>query len=329
MTNIDKIETINTSSQIWKKITEEDRSSTIFQTPEWIDLELETNNRKNISKLITLDDGRRVILPLTIGKYEEGLRSKIVYDIGGGKTSIYGGCITADDLSVKEREKIREKVAKKVCGGIKPKTFGLRSSPLTSEEGESFTQIIEVEEDFEQTFEKQTSSARQNYRKGKKNNLEIKSCNDSSYLEEFYDIYLENVERWDDPNTVYTKEIFRSILENLPEKNSELRMVQKEDEFIAGLVEVKHQNHTYMFMNCLKYDYRKYYPNNYNITEASRNAIKEDRKYYDMGSSSGIEGLIKFKESFGSEKYYYNSFNRKNRSFRYLKSAVDSLRKIK
>jgi hypothetical protein len=331
MSSIQEISEAGINDSKWEELQEQDTKTTIFQTNHWMEFETSHTSAKNISKLIELKDGREAILPLNVRKYEEGLRSKIARGVSPGENAIYGGLISESEISQEEETKIIKEVSRQTSKGLVPKQFSITRNPLKCTSGENFTQIVRTDNSFSNLLDNHKKNARSCYRQPRDDDdITIRKELSKKNLESFYKLYQRNLERWEDPTNVYSREFYEGLIKALPKDKIDLKIVQHSEKGdIGALLNIRHNKHVYMFMNCMDYENRNYYPNNYSITTSLKEYAQDTTKYFDMGASSGIEGLVKFKESFGSEKYHYISYQRSNIPFRYLKHALNTLRERK
>lgn len=317
---VQKISKVPVDDSYWKEASSEE--CTIFQTPEWIKIEKKRDQVQNKSLKITLGNGKKAILPLVEEKFQEGWRSKVgTVQIGAGN-GVYTGLISNEELSAEEREKMKNKAVKEVKKGIRPKVISIPLKP--DRIGDNFTQIVDTSPKFEEMLSKHNESGRRCFRQAERNeDLKIEK-NPHDAVERFFSLYQNNLERWDDPNNVYTREFFESIYTDLEDEKREFKLVVHKDEGdIGALLSLKHDKHSYMFMNCMDYNNRDYYPNNYSITSTLKELAESDIEKYDLGASSGINGLIEFKKSFGSEKVNFSSYKLLNSSFNHLRRIKD------
>ena len=138
-------------------------------------------------------------------------------------------------------------------------------------------------------------------KKAEKNNIEIIKKNTLQNFKEYYKLYVESSKSWGYKKPSLPFKFFES-LHKFCYDNIQLRLAVKDGEAIAARLNYCYGSNVFCGGNVSLRDYRKYYPNNLLHKIAIEDACEAGFKHYNFGASGNLEGVRKFKESFGAER---------------------------
>lgn len=279
----------------WNSIINNSRNATFFATPEWAQILRRTFGYENKTILFRFDDDQEILLPLI--KIKQHYVSVPFYN--------YGGFISNKIIS---KEKIKQIYiflnSQKHNTIICPNPFFPAAIDFNFKKEKYFTHILQLNrpwEKIEAGFEMRCMRA---IKKAKHSNIHISLADSLDDYKKYYEIYLDSVKRWKS-NFKFPFDLFRN-LQQLHSNHINLWIAKKEKIIIGGILNFNFNKNIIYWHGCSLAKYWKYSPNNLLHMAAIKSAHEQECNYYDFGASANLEGVIKFKESFGAEKKYYD-----------------------
>ncbi|HEY2221312.1 GNAT family N-acetyltransferase, partial [Actinomycetospora sp.] len=211
MTLLDRAGSTTVTRDVWREVLAADQDAVVTQSPEWMDC-LATRGYSDASRLYSLRDGRRLVLPLAARRRAGVTLSEESWPYGWG----YGGALVeGGDLTVADArmvlDDLRERPA--VLRSVVPMPLrgkvwdeaasggrggrGLARVPYTS-------QVVDLGVGWDQLWEKGFKrQARNSVRKAEKFALDVRREDgttatgpDGRGLDVFRDLYAQSIERW-------------------------------------------------------------------------------------------------------------------------------------
>jgi lipid II:glycine glycyltransferase (peptidoglycan interpeptide bridge formation enzyme) len=126
-------------------------------------------------------------------------------------------------------------------------------------------------------------------------------------------MYQDTLQRWGDATLfAYSEDLFFTIFKD-KEDCAQFWLAEIDGKIIAGVLIFYWNNVVSYWHGASLKDYFSYYPNNMLHLEITKDAVKKNYSYYDFGPSGGLEGVIRFKESFGTVRLSFDSGHWKKR----------------
>jgi FemAB-related protein (PEP-CTERM system-associated) len=150
---------------------------------------------------------------------------------------------------------------------------------------------------------------RNKVRKAIKSNLYVELGNDSYFINNFYNIFSNNMRYLGTP--VYSKNYFVNIVNEFPQ-NILIFLVYLKDKVIGGKVVLLFRDTVYFIYHSSTREYAKLAPNNLLYWRAIEYACQNGYAYCNMGRSNKESGPYNFKKQWGGEarqlywQYYLN-----------------------
>jgi hypothetical protein len=302
-------ETKERYSEIYRR----SNDASVYQSPEWLDV-LEALK----GELIFLQVNDDAIIPF-ICKGRGRLRRcySLSYDT-------YGGPVSCGNTTVAFDEVVR-------ALGVP----SVRMVDFSSNLVERLNSVIKIdahivdlkggEEIVQRAYTKKNREAlRQSTRRG----IHIEKMEDPALLDAFYALHVHTARKH--RTLPHPRSIIEMIYKNMKPKNmAAFYFAVHEDRAVACNLILRDKKTAYDWLLGYKKDSLKLRPTNALIDRSIRDEIKAGSESFNLGASpSQLQGIVKFKESFGAKRFPYRIFFKAGFSFhlmRNLKSRVVSL----
>ncbi|WP_276248642.1 GNAT family N-acetyltransferase [Haladaptatus sp. YSMS36] len=306
---------------LWWSVAEQCQYSTFFHTPLWTEIACETNGEfKNQTIGAEFSNGTKIIFPL--------LKTKDIYvfkNLQSTYAGCYGGPIADGVLIEHEFMDFLDEIRSWRTGRL-----GLLENPLvvdeypdldssTGWESENyFTQILELEDDFDTIHSNFSKDRRYGVRKARRENVSVRIATSLEDYQAYFGAYEASLERWNDISNRYYWGLFKSLynLSNQYPENIKLWVTEVNGEVVTGALMLYWNDHVVNWHAASYSDYLSLYPNDLLHAEIIADAIKNNYQYYDFNPSGGHEGVVNFKNGFGPERWEINKLSFEGELFR-------------
>lgn len=292
--------TENIFEQKWNDIINSSENSYFFHTPAWANILKETYGYKIATRLYEVDDND-ILLPMMEGnKYGFGYYYSM--------PESYGGIFSTYDLSsnilyeilgkiVDNRHILFELALPPFCGlSIKDDSF---IKQVKSEW--NYTHILFLKNGFDYLWNNRFNKKNRNaIRKAEQNNVDILDGNSLQHFREYYKLYTESSKKWGYKNPPHPLKLYENMYK-FGASNIQLRLAVKDDKTIGGVVSFYFNKTVFFWGSTVLQDYQMYRPVNLLLKDSIEYACNEGYENYNLGASGNLEGVRKFKESFGPE----------------------------
>lgn len=280
----------------------EDKDYTPFQIPAWAYVhEGSYPGRKVVTKLFTFSDGTEVLFPFVEMKSKFGFKSYESMPEGG-----YGGLLWNKIPNSGQLNEIINSVKK-----INVLHFGIFPPPCKDYSflkqrkfsvKKTFTHILNLEDVH---F---TGKCRNQIKKAVKSGVTTEWVNDISGPRNYYDLYLNSAARWGLPSNLIKPLKFFERLFELGNGKTKYYLAKYEGNYIAGVVVLCGKESCFYWSGAMLKEFGSLCPNNLLIDRVAEDLLGEGYKTLNMGSSVGLPGVQKFKESFGAQRVDYKYY---------------------
>ncbi len=222
---------------------------------------------------------------------------------------LYGGILSENKIQpelYKEILKIAVDFIK--CGIVVQnpfdQNFNLSGLDVITNSYTHFFRLKDITYDFlfKNIFE---SKLRNQIRKAEKSDLNIKSGNNESFVDEFYYLYLLSNRRWGRSKPKYSIGFFKSFI-NKPYFEIQISYFQNKP--VSGIVLIKLNSQYFYWFGAMDKNYGKFCPNHLILTKAIREAIDSGFEIFNFGASGKLTSVKQFKDSFHAEEKPYNIY---------------------
>ncbi|MCD6476849.1 MAG: GNAT family N-acetyltransferase [Candidatus Aenigmarchaeota archaeon] len=191
-----------------------------------------------------------------------------------------------------------------------------------------FVHIVKLEKQFDNMFKGKISKSRKkNASVALKRGVILEQIKNLEQVYEYYKM-AQYTYKLHGRKLAYSFNFFRKIFENMPHL-IKWDVAKKNNKIIAGTLHLIYKD---MIFDLLDASYRKYQnlrANDLLIYSTMKWGCENGYKYYNFGSSrASAINLMKFKEIWGGEKYYYNIYERSSPFFKYSKKILNIIQKL-
>lgn len=290
------------SREEWVDILNKCPDATFFATPEWLDVVEKTFGYKTATKLFVFEDGQRVLVPLSvIGRSYYVFKQYISVPFHN-----YGGFFSDKEIS---EDKVKRIV--KALKGITtlsvilcPHPFSKVKYPEEYKGDRYSTHILDLSIGFDAIW--QQYEDRDQTRKARKEGVTIRLGETMDDFKIYYEMYFASTKRWGLKKTQPFK-LYENLCKIARDK-IKLWLASYNEKDIAGIILGYFNEIVVYWGGSFFFEYGKLRPNNFLMIEAIRDACEKGCKYFDFLPSAGLEGVERFKENFGAEKYEYYTY---------------------
>jgi len=283
--------------------------ATYFHSPAWADCMAEIFPEFRAEALgSTLADGTFVLLPAVVKKKKRLLGQAVEYK--SMEPGVYGGFIAGRALTAAEVQELAAAVLKlkNSAGRIVETPWQPLSLPATFISKKLETHIVELPPDFEALQSRFSRGQKSNLSQARRKGVTVRRAQSEQDIHEYFAIYLESVKRWGETaGAVYAKELFLR-LHAAGDPQVQFWLAEVEGRIAAGVLTLAWGTTIVYWHGAALPAYFKHYPNNLLHAELMAWGCANGYGLYDMGSSAGLEGVARFKESFGAQAQTYRSY---------------------
>ena len=317
--------TENVSELKWDEIVRNSENSYFFHTHAWAKILEATYGYRIATRLYELE-GNEILVPMMEGK-KYGFQYYHSMPLG------YGGIFLVSNISSEALQKILKNIV-----GWRHLLFKLSLPPffsfsiqedLTISQINSewnYTHVLSLEKGFEYLWKNKFNRKNRNaIRKAEKSGVEISKKNSVNNFREYHKLYIKSSKRWGYKKLPHPLRLYENMCKfGLP--HVQLRLAIKDDKAIAGLVSLYYGKNVFYWISSYLKEYEIYRPTNLLLKDSIEQACDEGYKYYNFGASGNLEGVRKFKESFGAERIEIKQYLVQSRLGKLATSLLNKVR---
>ncbi|MEI7554523.1 GNAT family N-acetyltransferase [Candidatus Chlorohelix sp.] len=314
--------TIATNEE-WDSLASECDNATFFHTREWAELwETYTGGKlKAEAEILTLTDATRVLIPFSVGKsFKQPFFQYLTYPIWTYLSSFigtYGGWISTRPLTPEQHKTVWDRVS----------TYNtmLCQNPFDTSLAEAnldwnypgFTQAIDLEPGFDSYLKNVGKEFRRLLRVAREAGITVERSNAPEDWEACYQIYTASTTQWGNKllGKEYKRELF-DLLSKLDPEKMQLWVARYEGKVIYATVCFYYKQIVHCWLGVGLKEYYRLNQVKLADTAILEDACKRGYRWYDLGPSGGLEGVVNYKSSLKPTKipanfYIHNSNIRK------------------
>jgi hypothetical protein len=297
------------SKERWNEVAQACPWATYFHTAAWAGCMVDTFPGFTAEALgCTLADGTPVVLPCVVKKKKRLLRQ--VKDYKSMEPGVYGGFLAPRLLAPEEIELLAEAVLriKGASGRMVETPWQPLSLPASFISKKLSTHIVALRPDFE-TLQKQFSRGQKsNLSQARRKHVAVRRAATEADIDAYFSLYTETVKRWGETaGAVYSKELFMKLFK-MDDRHIIFTLAEVESRIAAGIIAFAWGRTIIYWHGAALQEFFKHYPNNLLHAELLAWGCANGYQVYDMGPSAGLEGVARFKESFGAQAHDFRSY---------------------
>lgn len=176
------------------------------------------------------------------------------------------------------------------------------------------THVLDLGGGFERLWtDALTSRNRNSCRKAERAGVRVSRESSSHSVAAYWELYELASRARGYMHAPYPRRLFAALLRS---EHAELWLARLDDRVIAGAVLLRGSEDLFYWSGAMDRRFQGVAPSNAVIRGALQSACTRNLTYFDFGSSGGLPGVEKFKESFGPEERKYHSVELSSRSYR-------------
>jgi len=297
----------------------------VFQSPDWINC-MERCTKSGVAKVFHFEfaDGSQVFWPFL--QYPMG---RVFTSFTAMPFGVYGKPIVIGRWSPKKGGEILHMIMRGwnmqltyVENPLDERIDFLLPAGITLEVRKCETHILELAPSWDvmwlNTF---TNRIRRQVRVAEKSGLTIRPGFTNHDIEEFYRLYQLESKEWGYEKSPYSLQFFLDLL-NSSCNNIKLLLAEEQARVIAGMIYVEDNNSLLCWFGTKDKTIEDKFPTYYLFSHVIHEAIKQEKKFLNLGASGNLEGVRRFKEMWHAKPVSYNVL-----IFR-RQSAINSIEKV-
>jgi len=301
------------SRELWQELAERCPWATFFHTPAWAEAVAAALPDYRVEGIGFFDEGRPpVVLPAVVRARRRLLRTALDYK--SMEPGVYGGFIAEQPLlpqqlndlcgSLRSLKKSSGRIVETpgVPLGLQPPFVAKAMTTHRIALGRPYAELAAA---FSRGQQSNISQAR---RKG----VRTRTAAAEEDIRHYYELYRQTLRRWESPRgSVYPLQLFLR-LHRQRDSGAHFWLAEADGVIVAGIVVLAWRRTLLYWHGCALQEYFKYYPNNLLHATVLEWACARDFEYYDMGPSMELDGVARFKESFGARPQTFAAYRWKS-----------------
>ena len=323
---------------LWTRLYKQSHTASFFQSPRWAMIwQRYTDNQFHPAPLLgTLPSGRNILLPLSKARLAGGLVGWQHLSPAG----TYGGWLAADGQPV-QSEDLGDVLTMLGDTGISttfrwfPFSTGDQGSgetdvapvaPAGSEHPcntsgvlpsgwtarPEFTRVLDCAKGFGaivHQWQSSRSAMMRNLRKAKQSGVQVRLARSPEDRRAYHTLYLKSARRWNPPpGHVYDARLWDILAACEPE--CKLWLAEHRGRIVAGAVLLYGINHVAYWHGASDVEQRGTRPVNLLLAKAIKDACEQGYRWFDFNPGGGVQGVDRFKASFGAVNVACSVFER-------------------
>jgi hypothetical protein len=287
----------------WDAIWRECNYATYFHSREWAEIwSCYTQGKLCPDPLLVMfTDGKKALLPLSCAMWPGGCGKSFVSSPDG----TYGGWIAVDPIGREHAILMKEFLTKELghlFWYINPYDDLVATAGVDADIHHDETHAINLEKGFEAVYRDWSHQCRNSERKARKSGVVVKSADTEQQWREYYQAYEDSLRRWGDQAlSRYEWGLFQEMFDR---QSNHIRLwlaTAKDELVVAGVIVCYARTHVFAWHAAALEAYFALRPFNQLYCKIMRHASEVGYRWFDFGPSAGLEGVRRFKESFGAK----------------------------
>jgi len=281
--------------------------ATFFHTPVWAEVLTQTFSHYEIATpAFRYEDGNLAVLPLLRLRLLEGL-----YWYESMVPGVYGGPVFKTEPRSQHYEPIWEYLRTLSDVEIMGNPFaswtleGFATRPL-------FTQYLRLDSGYEAVRRGFSKGHRAAIKYAARQGVEVRVVGSPEDFDAYYAIYQASLRRWGkNASGFYPRQLFRNLAAR-PEVGDKIRLwlASVGSRVVSGALVFYHNHHAVYWHGATLGECFSYRPVHLTVAMAIEDACQRGYEYFDFNPSGGYQGVVAFKEHFGTQRLYFQRYRR-------------------
>jgi hypothetical protein len=287
-------------SEVWDSVWRRCAYATYFQSREWAEIwsryKQGAVQPHPLSVLFT--DGKEALLPLSCWMSGDSPGGFI-----SSPASTYGGWISVDPIGREHAILMKEFLTKELgylFWQINPYDELVAAIGVDTNLSDE-THAIDLRRGFAAVYGDWSPACRRAEKKARKSGVLVKRADTEAEWQEYYRAYEDSLRRWgDQAMSRYGWSLFQVMFDRQSDHITLWLAVTGDGRVAAGALVFYATTHSVYWHGAALEDHFALRPMNLLFYEIIRDACDKGYRWFDFNSSAGIEGVRRFKESFGA-----------------------------
>jgi hypothetical protein len=287
-------------SEEWDSFWNHCSYATYFHSREWAEIwsRYKSGSARPSPLFVKFSDGVEALLPLSSIMADDA-----VWGYMSSPDGNYGGWIAVDPISEEHARLLAQFLTTKVgrlYWYLNPYDRVIKDIDVQTEKIDEVHRIS-MSDGFDAVYKGWSSSCRNSQRKAYKSGVVVRCANNIEQWREYYEIYQKCLLHWgDEALSGYDWKIFQELFDRRS-RNIKLWLATTADGLIIGGAVIFYSKaHAADWHSVSLRDYSGLNPKNQLLYEIMKDACQLGCRWYDFGQSGWIEGVRRFKETFGA-----------------------------
>ena len=292
------------SPQDWEGIASGSPQATYFHTHEWAEILSTTYpSMKPTAAVYRLSGGAEVLFPAAVMRRRWGMPCIESMPMGG-----YGGPVSEVSLAHGQLHELCRRLLKPWIWSLAvyPSPTGdMDLSPWFQSIG-FYAHVLSLEGGFDRVWgERFDRKTRNQIRKAERSGVDVSLASTPDEWQRFATLYHRKASEWGWPG--YPAKVFALLADRTPPQ-VRLWLARKGGELLSGLVVLSWGLNAIPWASAMEGGTGSLCPNHALYRAAVDEACREERRWFNFGSSRGLPRLHLFKESFGARRVDYHYY---------------------
>lgn len=294
----------------WWEVAEACPSATFYESPLWHELVEDSlpNHEDRTCALAVHGEVVAVLPQVVVGRSQLGPSKKISTFAG-----CYGGMVAPQPVSEAERSFLYSRVLSGPVDKLQVNENPFRSDPSQLPPGvelvaEDFTQVISLDQDFEEILSGFSDARRNGMHKAERLGVKVRRAEDMADYQAYYGAYEDSLERWGEDDAVrHPWSLFErgcEMAQAYP-KHLQLWLAEVDGDVASGAWVFYWGEYVNYWHGASYARYLDHSPNDLLHPTIMQDAKRKGYRIYDFNPSGGHEGVVEFKRRFGAEKRFF------------------------
>jgi hypothetical protein len=291
----------------WDAIWRQCNYATYFHSREWAEIwsRYKQGDLRPNPLLVLFSDGKEALLPLSCAMWSGGSGKSFVSSADG----TYGGWIAVDPIGREHAILMMEFLTTELghlFWYINPYDALVATTGVDADIRYNIhygTHALDLEREFDAVYRDWSSACRRAVRKARKSGVHVKLAQTEEEWREYYRAYKDSLRRWGDqalgPRTDWA--LFQEMFDAHSDHIKLWLATTNDGLVVAGAFMCYGKKHLFYWHGAALEDYFALRPVNLLFSEIIRDACDKCYRWLDFGPSMGLEGVRRFKESFGAK----------------------------
>lgn len=297
----------NCDEQAWADALAQCPGATFFHTAAWLRTLEQGFGSRALRVRASLGEGRWALLPLTVRPLAKGLLPVAF----SGETGVYGGILSPEPLGRREIEAIYAAVHARF-GSLQVVGNPFATAPHLPDALKGGQPLAEtthalVLKPFEALRAEFSRGCKGRTNKARRAGFTQRVSCDPQDAAHYYRLYLDSARRWGEKLTWIRPQRFFEALMREGGSKVKLFLAEQEGEPVSALLMVEHGAIAHYLAGATDARVLEASPSNLLMETALAHYAEAGFERFDFGASNGLEGVQRFKESFGASPVPYGA----------------------